>query len=62
MSKSAGTESCKDVVAAAAAAAARITSENQVVCNFDYNPEENSDLLLFWIMTTREQIITNFTK
>lgn len=33
MSKSAGTELCKDV--AAAAAAARLTSENQVVCNFD---------------------------
>lgn len=34
MSKSAGTQLRKDV-AAAAAAAARITLENQVVCNFD---------------------------
>lgn len=59
MSKSAGTELRKDV---AAAAAARRTVENQVVCNFDLNPEENSDLLLFWIMTTREQRIIHFTK
>lgn len=55
MSISEGTELRKDV----AAAAARITFEKQAVCNFDWNPEENSDLLLFWIKTSRRQIITH---
>lgn len=53
MSKSEGTELRKDV-----AAAARITMEKHVVCSFDWNPEENSDLLLSWI-TQRMQIITH---
>lgn len=55
MSISEGTELRKDV----AAAAARIIFEKQAVCNFDWNPEGNSDLLLFWIKTSRRQIITH---
>lgn len=56
MSISEGTELRKDV---AAAAAARLTFEKQVVCNLDWNPEENSDLLWFWIKTPRRQTITH---
>lgn len=58
MSKSAGTELHKDVEAAAAT---RITLKNLVVCSFDLNPRENSDLL-FSIITTREHTITHITK
>lgn len=39
------------------AAAARITLENQVVCHFDWKPEEKSDWLLFKLLTTRVQRI-----
>lgn len=55
MSKSAITQLRKDV-----AAAARISLENQVFSNLDKYPEENSDLLLFWIMALREKRINPF--